>query len=173
MDPRTATDSDGMSPPMTMTVSDRVAVSPASSPASGPSNATASGDQRHVPGQRRACAWRDDDDDLARERPHGVDRVAQEWAAGEWLGELVPAEPAERPPARTMTLIWAVAHDGPSAARGPGTWPASVRRRIPRRSRSVRMAMTYLRLVPVASRNAAGVSGARDEIASAGASIVR
>ena len=46
------------------------------------------------------------------------------------------------------------------AARGPGTWPAGVRRRIARRSRSSRIAMTYLRLVPVASRSAAGVSGA-------------
>ena len=45
-------------------------------------------------------------------------------------------------------------------ARGPGTWPSGVRRRTPRRSRSSRIAMTYLRLVPVASRNAAGVSGA-------------
>ena len=48
-----------------------------------------------------------------------------------------------------------------AGARGPGTWPAGVRRRIARRSRSSRMAMTYLRLVPVASRNAAGVSGSR------------
>ena len=47
------------------------------------------------------------------------------------------------------------------AARGPGTWPSGVRRRIPRRSRSSRIAITYLRLVPVASRRAAGVSGAR------------
>ena len=35
------------------------------------------------------------------------------------------------------------------------------------------MAMTYLRLVPVASRKAAGVSGARDDIASAWASSAR
>ena len=34
-----------------------------------------------------------------------------------------------------------------------------MRRRIPRRSRSSRMASTYLRLVPVASRNEAGVRG--------------
>jgi hypothetical protein len=47
-----------------------------------------------------------------------------------------------------------------AGARGPGTWPASVRRRIARRSRSSRIAITYFRLVPVASRNAAGVKGA-------------
>src|SRR4030095_14643949 len=47
-----------------------------------------------------------------------------------------------------------------TAARGPGTWPSGVRRSTPRRPRSSRIAITYLRLVPVASRNAAGVSGA-------------
>ena len=70
----------------------------------------------------------------------------------------------ERPPARTMTATdsWVViGGPTPVAARGPGTWPAAVRRRIPRRSRSSRMAITYLRLVPVASRKAAGVSGRR------------
>ncbi len=45
-------------------------------------------------------------------------------------------------------------------ARGPGTWPSGVRRRISLRSRSSRIARTYFRLVPVASRRAAGLKGA-------------
>ena len=48
-----------------------------------------------------------------------------------------------------------------------GTWPSGVRRRMPRRSRSSRIAITYLRLVPVASRYVAGVSGAVDAMTSA------
>ena len=62
----------------------------------------------------------------------------------------------DRPPARTIAVIT----PAPASGRGhPGMWPSGVRCRIPRRSRSSRIARTYFRLVPVASRNAAGVSG--------------
>ena len=67
----------------------------------------------------------------------------------------------DRPPARTIAVTRSRGHGGlpatiPAAALGPGRWPSGVRRRTPRRSRSARIAITYLRLVPVASRRAAG-----------------
>ena len=65
---------------------------------------------------------------------------------------------SDRPPGRRPRRARSSRDRRPGAV-GPGTWPAGVRRRIARRSRSSRIAITYLRLVPVASRKAAGVSG--------------
>src|SRR5438034_11649553 len=97
----------------------------------------------------------------------------QQRASVDRLDELVAAEPARPAAGEDDDADPARCHRPTPAARGPGTCPASVRRRSPRRSRSARMAMTYLRLVPVASRKAAGVSGARDDIASAWTSSAR
>ena len=178
--------SDGMSPPMTMTVGARMAVEARQQPG----ERTLERDR--IMGQDRTSSRQvglrlggDDHDDLAGQRPHGIDRVPQQRPARR------PARPAcrartapnghprgrsrRRPavspgsggePARRSAHR--AAGTATAAARGPGTWPSAVRRRIPRRSRSARIAMTYLRLVPVASRSAAGVSGAAPARASRG-----
>ena len=41
---------------------------------------------------RGGGSGRSDHDDLGREPPAGVDRVVEQWAAVDGLGELVPAE---------------------------------------------------------------------------------
>src|SRR5205085_7305551 len=127
---------------------------------------------------------------LGGDRGHGVDRELEERPPGDLGPELVRAEPARaaageddaggreglgrkaRAHGREESLS-VVATIRPSAsvasgwrgARGPGTWPSAVRRSSARRSRSSRIAITYLRLVPVASRYAAGVSGRSAAIA--------
>jgi len=93
--------------------------------------------------------------------------VVQQRPAVDRLGELVPPEargPAtgehDRADGRAACGAAVVPARIPRqdivpagrGARGPGTCPSAVRRRIARRSRSSRMAITYLRLVPVASR---------------------
>ena len=87
---------------------------------------------------------------------HGLDRrdrVGQDGSpVGQPRRQLVAAE-APRPAAGQDD------RRGHRGARGPTTWPSAVRRRTPRRSSSSRTAMTYLRLVPVASRRSAGASG--------------
>ena len=133
-------------------------------------------DQTRARRERRRAMRRHDHEDLGGERPDGVDRMLEQRSAVDRLGQLVAPEPA-RPAAgeddrgdggpghRRLPLAI------PAAALGPGRWPSGVRRRIPRRSRSARIAITYLRLVPVASRRAAGVSGARRASATAVAAI--
>ena len=95
--------------------------------------------------------------------PDGVKSMEQQRPSVDRLGELVATEPrgaaaGEDDRARDRRSCHQPGRPT-SAARDPGTWPSGVRRRTPRRSRSARIAMTYFRLVPVASRNAAGVRG--------------
>ena len=149
-------------------MSARVAARPAATPASGPSNGWASCTTRTPAGTRGHGSGRHDDPDLARQPPAGIDRVVEQGPAVEGFGELVPAEPRRATAGQDDDGDRVLrGHRGPTpaAARGPGTWPASVRRRTPRRSRSSRMAMTNFRLVPVASRKAAGVRGPAPAIA--------
>ena len=127
--------------------------------------------------QRPLVARRDDDDHLGadrrrRRRPHDSRRVRPSSTAV----ELVRAEPARRaageddaadafrPPARRRRP-----RSRPGFERGARPGHVAVRRpaQDARRSRSSRIAITYLRLVPVASRKAAGVSGAAAASASA------
>ena len=89
-----------MSPPTTRTIDSRAAPSPASSPTSGPSNAPGRRRARRHPAgaeRRSPCPGRTDDDDLGRERPHGVDRVVEQRSAIERFGELVAPEAAGPP----------------------------------------------------------------------------
>ena len=104
------------------------------------------------------------------QRPDGVDGVPSSGRPSIGSASLSRPNRLDRPPARTSPVtVGSVIrrHLSPRAlaARGrgrPGSGAGS-----PRRSRSARIAMTYLRLVPVASRNAAGVSGSVAAIASA------
>ena len=84
-------------------------------------------------------------DRLRGKRADGGDGVIQQGSAGERLGELVAPEAAGTAAGEDDRADPGQAHRPISAAlaaRGPGTWPASVRRRIPRRSRSSRIAIT-------------------------------
>ena len=100
---------------------------------------------------------------LVGDRPDRRDRVVEQRPAVDRLGELVATE-ARRAAAgeddrRDDPRRSSRADGGRRAARGPGRARPASAAGSPRRSRSSRMAMTYLRLVPVASRKAAGVSG--------------
>ena len=113
------------------------------------------GRARTPAGSVGTASGRDDDDDLV-----GDAAGPPRWRARA-SADRRSARPAcrartalDRPPARTIaaTRTAVTADPAGAGALGPGTWPSAVRRRIPRRSRSSRIAMTYLRLVPVASR---------------------
>ena len=78
-----------------------------------------------------------------------------------------------RLPRRRRAVVAAAPARRRASIFAPRTWPASVRWRSPRRSRSSRITSTYLRLVPVSSRNAAGVSGPRAAIVMARATRSR
>ena len=138
---------------------------PGARPASGPSKATGRGRRGTSAGTAGVASGAATTRISVANGPDGVDGVVEQRPAVDGLGELVAPEPA-RPAAGEDDR----GHGGPvtrgavampAAAADPGTWPSGVRRRIARRSRSARIAITYLRLVPVASRRAAGVSGAR------------
>ena len=99
-------------------------------------------------------AGRHDDDDVGRNGADGIDGVVEQRPAVDDLGELVAPEP-RRPATGKHDRPDPLGHGTACCGRGafgPGTWPSGVRRRMARRSRSSRMAITYLRLVPVASR---------------------
>ena len=105
IEPRTATDSAGMSPPTRTTVGERATASPPSSPASGPSNATASwtsvtsvGRAGFAPGAATTMI------------SVAIGRTASMawWTSGRpSTGSASLSRPnlRDRPPARTMTLI--------------------------------------------------------------------
>jgi hypothetical protein len=118
-------------------------------------------DTRDPVRQGTLVAGGEDDHDEVDERRHGSDGAMQERHGTDRLGQLVAPETTGRAAGEHHGAGPGGGHHEPTAddALGPGTWPAGVRRRTARRSRSSRIAMTYLRLVPVASRNAAGVSG--------------
>ena len=155
---RTAGSSDGMSPPTTTTRSTgpgqcRQAVP---RPTSGPSNARRVVHASGRPRQRAIVAGREDDDDVIGDGAHGGDGAIQQRARRRSARRACRARSGatRRPPGRCRRSCIAARSWPAAGAFGPGTWPAGVRRRIARRSRSSRMAMTYLRLVPVASRQA-------------------
>ena len=157
----TAGTSDGMSPPTTSTTSASVAARPASTPASGPSKARASSTRR-APAGIGAVAPGATTTSTSSTTP-ATAPTARSSIGTPSTGSASLSRPKrdDRPPASTIAAV--VIGSRPrrrAAARGPGRCPSGVRRRIPRRSRSSRIAMTYRRLVPVASRSAAGVSGA-------------
>ena len=120
-------------------------------------------DQPRTRGEIRGRLRGGDHDDLGRGRGDAVDGAVEKRPAVDAFGQLVSPEAARSAAGEHEAGDASGGHGAVTAdraARGPGTWPSGVRRRIPRRSRSSRMAITYLRLVPVASRSAAGVSGA-------------
>ena len=131
---------------------------PAATPASGPSNACASCTTRTPAGTAGAAPG------ATTTRTSVVTRRAASiaWASSgrpsSGSASLSRPNRDERPPARTITATVSVAVIGglrPRPVRCPRTRHVAgigVRRRIPRRSRSSRMAITNLRLVPVASR---------------------
>ena len=97
------------------------------------------GDRRTAAMARAPGAVRPSTDSASLSRPKRVERPpASTIAPTDPVIDARRPRPGRRPPS--------------PGALGPGTWPSGVRRRIARRSRSSRIAMTYLRLVPVASR---------------------
>ncbi len=119
---------------------------------------------------RRRSAGRNDHDDLVDEVDQRADREVEE---GHALDPDLPAchcrivAKRRRPgrfPRSSGHRSDRSSRSGPTEPGGQcrartGPMTLGVRRRIPRRSRSSRIAMTYFRLVPVASRSAAGASG--------------
>ncbi len=106
----------------------------------------------------RDRADRRDDDDLGRDVAEALDDVVEHRPSLDGFDHLVASESrgaATGEDDRGDSL----GHLAATGALGPGTWPSGVRRRMARRSRSSRIAITYFRLVPVASRKAAGVRG--------------
>ena len=177
--PSTAGTSVGMSPPTTMTRSAAVSArGPASSAGERPLERSGVVHQVTPSGTPRIALGRGDHHDRRR-RPPGQRRSRGRAAAGRRSARRAcrgrTATSARRPgrsrrSARSLRVV--PTEPAGRAPSGPGTCPSGVRRRIARRSRSSRIAITYLRLVPVASRKAAGVSGARAAIAMARAARV-
>ena len=167
----TSTEIVGMSPPATIASGSRAHLEAGQQPDERPAVrlGVLGAAHRHAARVRQEAivARGDDDDHLGADRRDRVDRPIQQRPAVDASPPACPIRTvSSAPPARTMPLTRGAAMmvgdpswPPRSRARGPGTWPSGVRLRTPRRPRSSRIAITYLRLVPVASRSAAGVSG--------------
>ena len=105
-------------------------------------------DESNAFGDGEVDVRRRDHDHLARDGSGGLDRAVEERPAVDRLGKLVATE-ARRAPTREDDRADGrelgrghVPPRAPAGARGPGTWPAGVRSRMPRRSRSSRIPST-------------------------------
>ena len=151
----------GMSPPTTMTIGSRAARGRPGARRVGPRRRRGRGRPR-PPSGSDGVARRGDHEGSRSTAAVTASMASEERPAVDALGQLVPPEPARAATREDQPADAARRHARrpPDRRAGPGTWPSGVRRRIAAPIEVPRIAITYLRLVPVASRSAAGVSGA-------------